>query len=51
MIRIFIKTFVILVRIVIFKELKVCVAFGFHVNLYHSFRGDTNDKNGFGKDK
>lgn len=32
------------------KKLKVCVAFGFHVNLYHSFRGDTNDDNGFGKD-
>ena len=28
----------------------VYVAFGFHVNLYHSFRGDTNDEKGFGKD-
>ena len=29
---------------------RVHVAFGFHVNLYHSFRGDTNDENGFGQD-
>lgn len=29
---------------------KVHIAFGFHVNLYHSFRGDTNDEKGFGKD-
>lgn len=29
---------------------KVRIAFGFHVNLYHSFRGDTNDENGFGQD-
>lgn len=29
---------------------KVYVAFGFHVNLYHSFRVDTNDESGFGKD-
>lgn len=29
---------------------KVYIAFGFHVNLYHSFRIDTNDENGFGKD-
>lgn len=29
---------------------KVHIAFGFHVNLYHSFRGDTNDENGFGHD-
>lgn len=28
----------------------VQIAFGFHVNLYHSFRGDTNDENGFGQD-
>ena len=28
----------------------VHIAFGFHVNLYHSFRGDTNDENGFGQD-
>nr|WP_319494158.1 hypothetical protein [uncultured Desulfobacter sp.] len=29
---------------------KVYVAFGFHGNLYHSFRGDTNDESGFGRD-
>ncbi len=29
---------------------KVMIAFGFHVNLYHSFRNDTNDDSGFGKD-
>jgi hypothetical protein len=29
---------------------KVYVAFGLHVNLYHSFRGDTDDENGFGQD-
>jgi hypothetical protein len=29
---------------------RVRIAFGFHVNLYHSFRNDTNDKSGFGKD-
>ena len=29
---------------------KVYVAFGFHVNLYHSFRNDTNDETGFGQD-
>ncbi|MGD9211536.1 MAG: hypothetical protein PVI90_12195, partial [Desulfobacteraceae bacterium] len=29
---------------------KVFIAFGFHVNLYHSFRNDTNDDSGFGKD-
>lgn len=29
---------------------RVHIAFGFHVNLYHSFRGDTNDENGFGQD-
>lgn len=28
----------------------VHIAFGFHVNLYHSFRGDSNDENGFGQD-
>lgn len=28
----------------------VFVAFGFHGNLYHSFRNDTNDESGFGKD-
>lgn len=31
-------------------EKKVYIAFGFHVNLYHSFRGDTNDNDGFGRD-
>lgn len=29
---------------------KVHVAYGFHVNCYHSYRGDTNDKQGFGSD-
>jgi hypothetical protein len=29
---------------------KVHVAFGFHVNLYHSYRGDSNDDKGFGGD-
>jgi hypothetical protein len=29
---------------------KVYVSFGFHTNLYHSFRIDTNDEAGFGKD-
>ena len=29
---------------------KVHIAFGLHVNLYHSYRGDTNDENGFGQD-
>jgi hypothetical protein len=29
---------------------KVYLAFGFHVNLYHSFRNDTNDEYGYGKD-
>jgi hypothetical protein len=28
----------------------VYVAFGFHGNLYHSFRNDTDDESGFGKD-
>ena len=32
------------------KENKVHVAFGFHVNCYHSYRGDTNDNFGFGSD-
>lgn len=27
----------------------VHIAFGFHVNLYHSFRNDTNDASGFGQ--
>lgn len=31
-------------------EAKVHIAFGFHVNLYHSFRGDSNDDRGFGLD-
>ena len=29
---------------------KIYIAFGFHGNLYHSFRNDTNDEAGFGKD-
>lgn len=29
---------------------KICVAFRFHVNFYHSYRGDTPDEKGFGKD-
>ena len=29
---------------------KIHVAFGFHVNCYHSYRGDTNDAQGFGSD-
>ena len=28
----------------------IYVAFGFHGNLYHSFRNDTNDESGFGRD-
>jgi hypothetical protein len=28
----------------------VHLGFGFHVNCYHSYRGDTNDKAGFGND-
>lgn len=32
------------------KENKIHVAFGFHVNCYHSYRGDTNDGLGFGSD-
>jgi hypothetical protein len=31
-------------------EHKVYVALGFHTNLYHSYRIDTNDEAGFGKD-
>lgn len=31
-------------------EKKVYIAFGFHVNLYHSFRVDTNDDDGFAQD-
>jgi hypothetical protein len=29
---------------------RVYIAFGFHGNLYHSFRNDTDDEQGFGKD-
>lgn len=29
---------------------KIVIAFRFHVNFYHSHRGDTPDENGFGKD-
>jgi hypothetical protein len=29
---------------------QVYLALGFHMNLYHSYRGDTNDEAGFGKD-
>ena len=29
---------------------KVGIALGFHINLYHSYRLDTNDEYGFGKD-
>lgn len=32
------------------KENKIHVAYGFHVNCYHSYRGDTNDSFGFGSD-
>ena len=32
------------------KENKIHVAYGFHVNCYHSYRGDTNDNFGFGSD-
>lgn len=31
-------------------DYKVHVAYGFHVNCYHSYRGDTNDGLGFGSD-
>ena len=31
-------------------DLKIHIAFGFHVNCYHSYRGDTNDAAGFGSD-
>lgn len=31
-------------------EPAIHVAFGFHVNCYHSYRGDTNDNLGFGSD-
>jgi len=29
---------------------KVYVILGFHTNMYHSWRGDTNDEAGFGQD-
>ncbi len=32
------------------KDNKIHVAYGFHVNCYHSYRGDTNDSLGFGSD-
>lgn len=31
-------------------DYKIHVAYGFHVNCYHSYRGDTNDGAGFGSD-
>lgn len=31
-------------------ERKIHIAYGFHVNCYHSYRGDTNDAQGFGSD-
>lgn len=32
------------------SEYKIHIAYGFHVNCYHSYRGDTNDNLGFGSD-
>ena len=32
------------------RDNKVFIAFGFHVNCYHSYRGDTPDSLGFGGD-
>lgn len=32
------------------RDNKVHVGFGFHVNCYHSYRGDSNDNLGFGSD-
>lgn len=32
------------------QENKIHIAYGFHVNCYHSYRGDTNDNLGFGSD-
>ena len=32
------------------KSNAIHIAFGFHVNCYHSYRGDTNDAQGFGSD-
>lgn len=31
-------------------QYKIHIAYGFHVNCYHSYRGDTNDAQGFGSD-
>lgn len=31
-------------------DYKIHIAYGFHVNCYHSYRGDTNDSLGFGSD-
>lgn len=31
-------------------DYKIHIAFGFHVNCYHSYRGDTDDEQGFGSD-
>ena len=31
-------------------DYKIHIAYGFHVNCYHSYRGDTNDNLGFGSD-
>ena len=32
------------------EDVKISVAFRFHVNMYHSYRGDTPDEYGIGKD-
>lgn len=32
------------------KDNKIHIGFGFHVNCYHSYRGDSNDNLGFGSD-
>lgn len=32
------------------KKNNIHIAYGFHVNCYHSYRGDTNDNLGFGSD-
>lgn len=32
------------------SEFKIHIAYGFHVNCYHSYRGDSNDNLGFGSD-
>ena len=31
-------------------DYKIHIAYGFHVNCYHSYRGDTPDAQGFGSD-